>query len=453
MKHKLPLKIGISGVRGTIGESLTPQLVSRFAQAFGTFLGRGEVIIGRDTRSSGFMLTQSVISGLLSVGCRPVDAGICPIPTLQFLARESRYIGGLAVTASHNPENWNGLKFINHKGLFLNHAQSEEFLDIYHQGEFSLVRSHDLRVVQKEHRLEAHIQRLLDVVEKNSIRKKQFKVVADCCGGAGTVLMPRLLEELGCRYRIFDRGSGFKGARSYEPSPENLGPLCREVKQWKADIGLALDADADRLAIVNEKGEAVGEELTLALCIKHILEKNPGPVVVNLSTSIAVDKIAFENRSPVFRTKIGEIYVVEGVLKHKAVIGGEGNGGVIFPAVHTCRDSFSATGLILEFMATSGKTLSELRNNIPKFFMIKDRLPGTPEQTHRVIKKLRKRYESKGRISELDGLKISFNDAWLHIRPSNTEPIIRLIAEAATEEQSHTLLDTFKTEIMSLLKP
>lgn len=450
MNPKAPLKVGISGVRGIIGDSLTPQLVSRFAQAFGTFLGWGKVVIGRDTRLSGTMLTQAAVSGLLSVGCRPVDAGVCPIPTLQFLAGKNPYIGGLAVTASHNPENWNGCKFINQHGLFLNHVEFEEFLDIYHQGEFHLVPSRDIRPVLTEDRIDAHIKRVWERLDKKAVRRKKFKVVADCCGGAGAVILPRFLDELGCTYRLIDRGQKGKEARQYEPSPENLGSLCREVKEWGADIGFAQDADADRLAVVNEKGETLGEELTLALCVKHILQKNPGPVVVNLSTSMTVDKIAEAAGAPVFRTKIGEIHVVEGIIRHKAVIGGEGNGGVILPSVHTCRDSFSAAGLILESMALSGQTVSGLQKDIPAFHMIKDRLPGNPEKAHRIIKQLKKRYAGKGRISDLDGFKISFQDGWLHIRPSNTEPVIRLIAEASTEKQSRALLDNFKNEISSL---
>jgi phosphomannomutase len=237
-----------------------------------------------------------------------------------------------------------------------------------------------------------------------------------------------------------------------EPIPENITGLCQTISQKKADVGFAQDADADRLAICSEKGKPLGEELTLILATKYILSKKRGAVFVNLSTSQAIDDIAGEFNAPVFRTKIGEINVVERMLSHqgKIAIGGEGNGGVILPEIHPCRDSFTAMGLILEYMASSGKTISELRKEVPRYYMIKDKIDGTQEQAYHIIRQLKKRYWNKGEISLLDGLKIQLENCWIHIRPSNTEPIIRVIVEAKSKEEAKRTVTQFKKEILEI---
>ncbi|MCJ7587070.1 MAG: phosphoglucosamine mutase, partial [Candidatus Aminicenantes bacterium] len=433
MKERLSLKVSISGVRGVIGESLTPQLAARFAQAFGTYLGRGKVIVGRDARPSGVMLQEAVFAGLLSVGCQPVAGGLCHIPSLQVLTRAAQARGGLAVTASHNPAEWNGLKFIGGEGLFLNRSRFDEFIDIYHQGEFSFVRADKFKPLLAEAKPgRPHLEKLFATLDVERIRAGRFKVAVDCVNGAGAALVPEFLRELGCRPLLLNAVPDGRFAHPPEPVPENLGGLCRAVAARGADIGFAQDADADRLAVVDENGIAIGEELTLALAVKHVLTKTPGPVVVNLSSTRAIDDIAAAAGVPVFRTRIGEINVVEELLEREAVIGGEGNGGVIWPAVHPCRDSFAAMGLILELMAVSGKTPSALRSEIPVYRMVKDKVAGTPEQAHRAVKELKKKYAGRGEIITLDGLKIVFKDAWVILRPSNTEPIIRVVAEART---------------------
>jgi phosphomannomutase len=453
MKKRLPLKISISGVRGVVGDSLTPQLLASFAQAFGSYLGRGKVIVGQDARISGTMVKNAIYSGILSVGCQPVDVGICPIPSILILTKERRAIGGIAVTASHNPKDWNGLKFINGKGLFLNHSQIEEFLDIYHQGDFSLVKVEKYKsLLSEKYPTDLHLKKLLNYLNVDLIRRKKFKVAADCYNGAGAVLMPQFLKALGCQMILINTTLDGAFAHHPEPIPENISKLSRIVKEKNADIGFVQDADADRLAIVNEKGDPIGEELTLALAVKYILNKKPGPVVTNLSTTQAIDDVAGEHDVPVFRTKIGEINVVEEIINRKAVIGGEGNGGVIFPEIHPCRDSFVAIGLTLEFMASSGKSISQLHEEIPKYYMIKDKIDGTSEQAYPILRELKKKYSGKEQISTLDGLKINFRDAWIHIRPSNTESIIRIVAEAKSRDGAGMLLKKFKKEISRIMK-
>ncbi len=436
-----------------MGDSLTPQLSAGFAQAFGSYLGRGKVIVGQDARVSGAMVKNAIYSGILSVGCQPVDVGICPIPSILILTKMRKAIGGIAVTASHNPKDWNGLKFINGKGLFLNHSQIEEFLDIYHQGDFSLAKVENYKsLLYEKDPTDPHLKKLLNYLNVDLIRRKKFKVAADCCNGAGAVLMPQFLKALGCQMILINTTLDGAFAHHPGPIPENISKLSGIIKEKNGDIGFVQDADADRLAIVNEKGEPVGEELTLALAVKYILNKNPGPVVTNLSTTQAIDDIAGEHNAPVFRTKIGEINVVEEIISREAVIGGEGNGGVIFPEIHPCRDSFTAIGLTLEYMASSGKSISQLQREIPKYYMIKDKIDGTSEQAYPMLRELKKKYSGKEQISTLDGLKINFRDSWIHIRPSNTESIIRIVAEAKSREGVEILLKKFKKEIVGIMK-
>jgi phosphomannomutase len=447
MKERLSLKVSISGVRGIIGESLTPQLAARFAQAFGTYLGTGKILVGRDARPSGIMLREAVVAGLLSVGCQPVDAGLCPIPSFQVLARAIQARGGIAVTASHNPGEWNGLKFVGGTGLFLDQSRFSEFIEIYHQGEFPFVSGDRFKpVLTQDEPLRPHLERCLAALDVGAIRRRRFRVAVDCDNGAGAVLVPEFLRELGCRSILVNAVPHGRFAHPPEPVPKNLAGLARAVRARRADIGFAQDADADRLAVVDERGVAIGEELTLVLAVKHVLARTPGPVVVNLSSTRAVDDVAAAAGVPVYRTRIGEINVVEELLEREAVIGGEGNGGVIWPAVHPCRDSFAAMGLILELMAVSGLSPARLKQEVPAYRMIKDKIPGSAEQAQRAVKALRKKYAGQGEIVTLDGLKILFQDSWVHLRPSNTEPIIRIVAEARTIGAARRLIWLIKAE-------
>ena len=453
MKKISSLKISISGVRGIIGDSLTPQLAGALSQAFGTYVGGGPVIVGRDARPSGPMLLQAVIAGLLSSGCQPIDVGICPIPSFLFLAKEAKSSGGISVTASHNPKEWNGLKFISRDGLYLTPHQMEELLDIYHQGDFTHAPPDRLKALRSESQpVEPHLKKLLGYFNADLIRRRKFKVALDCGNGAGAILAPRFLQELGCETVVINAVPEGSSLDQSEPLPENIKEICRTVVKSRADVGFVQDADADRLAIVNDKGRPLGEELTLALAAQYMLGKKKGSVVCNLSTTRAIDDIAAARKAPVFRTKIGEINVVEKVLTAEpaAVIAGEGNGGVILPEVHPCRDSFAGMGLILEYMAASGRTISALQKRVPRYVMIKDKIEGSAEQGYRLVGLLKKRYEGEGRISLLDGLKIDFPDHWIHVRPSNTEPIIRVISEARTEIAAKAAIRRLKKEIEEL---
>ncbi|MBN1939595.1 MAG: phosphoglucosamine mutase [Candidatus Aminicenantes bacterium] len=455
MKKNATLKISISGARGIVGESLTPQLAATLAQAFGTYVGGGPVLVGRDARPSGIMLSEAVTAGLLSVGCRPVDVGILPIPSFLFLTKATKSAGGIAVTASHNPKQWNGLKFISRNGLYLNPLQTEEYLDIYHQAAFDFTPPAKYKNVQvRADAGEAHLRRLLDRFGSAAVKRRGFKVAIDCNNGAGAPLAPRFLRELGCEVVPLYCEPNGEFAHDPEPTPENIPDVCAAVKSTGADIGFVQDADADRLAVVDEKGRPIGEELTLVLAARHVLSRRKGSIVCNLSSTRALDDIARACGVKLFRTKIGEINVVEKLLsaKPKAVIGGEGNGGVIDPEIHPCRDSFAAMGLILEALAAGRRPVSTLVSSLPRYVLIKDRIEGSAERAHRLIALLKKRYEKAGSVSLLDGLKVDFPDHWIHIRPSNTEPIIRILAEAKTAAGARKALATLKSEIAVNLK-
>src|ERR1051325_2943920 len=324
------LKISISGVRGVVGQSLTPKLLTRFAQAFGTHTGSGTIVIGRDPRTSGEMVKHAVVSGLLSTGSRVVDIGLCPVPTVQLQVRHRRAQGGIAITASHNPAEWNALKFIGSSGLFLERGQARGLLGIYHQGEYTKVGGAELRTVEEvEGATDLHIKSILDSLGPLPKTQKKLRVVLDSCNGAGSLVGPKLIEALGAEVIPLNITPDGSFPRPAEPLPENLGDLCRVVREHRADIGFAQDMDADRLAIVSEKGEPIGEDYTLVLASLYVLGREKGPVVANLSTTSALGDVAQKFGCPLFLTKIGEVNVTDGMQQQHAVIGGEGNGGVV----------------------------------------------------------------------------------------------------------------------------
>jgi len=452
MRKFLPLKVSISGVRGIVGESLTPQLAARFASAFGTYLGQGQVLVGQDSRPSGLMLKKAVIAGLLATGCQPVEVGILPLPTILFLTRKMQARGAVVITASHNPSNWNGLKFISQDGLYLRSSEVEEFLDIFHQGEFTYVPAERIKPALSEKEAGyLHLRRIFSQIKVNEIKKRKFRLVADCANGAGATLLPRFLQELGAEVRFINTELSGKFAHQSEPTPENLKELGHEVRALQADLGLAQDADADRLALVDEQGQPLGEDATLTLSVDHVLSRKKGPVVVNLSSSMVIEDIARKYGVRVYRTKIGESNVVEKMLETRAVVGGEGNGGVIWPAVHPCRDSFTAAGLILEKLSSFPGSISQLMATYPRYYLLKDKFDCPAELAFKVVTELRRRYQREN-TSTLDGLKIIWEEAWVHLRPSNTEPIMRIIAEARSPEKARQLLERFKGEIEQILK-
>jgi phosphomannomutase len=446
------LKISISGVRGVIGDSLTPSLLARFAQAFGTYVGSGTIVIGRDTRTSGEMVRQAVIAGLLSSGCRVIDLDVCPVPTVQLMVRQRHAHGGIAITASHNPAEWNALKFVNSEGLFLSAGQARELLDIYHQGYYTKVTGGEMRGVETlTGALDTHINAIINVVGALPQTSRKLKVALDSCNGAGSIIAPKLIEALGAEVVTVNTTPDGSFPRGAEPTPENLTALCELVKASNADIGFAQDMDADRLAVVSERGEAIGEEHTLVLATRYVLGKTPGAVVTNLSTSSAMDDVARMFNCPLHRSKIGEANVTEMMRQTQAVIGGEGNGGVIYPRVNFCRDSQVGMALILRLLAETGRGVTELLSDLPRYTMIKEKLQCPSHKIGEVLKMIRNEYAWRP-LDLRDGVKVTFDEGWLHVRGSNTEPIIRLVAEAEDEATARRMFNGVFEKVAQALK-
>lgn len=446
---KETLKVGVSGVRGVIGDSLTPQVALTFAQAFGTFVGHGPVVVGRDTRVSGPMIEQAVVAGLQSVGCRPVLAGIVPTPTVLMLTQDLGARGGIVITASHNPSPWNALKFVGSNGFFLNETRAQQLLDIYHQQSFPLSLEDELPAsVVEPDPMKVHYKRVLDYVDADLIRKKKFKVAVDCCNGVGALHSAHFLRDLlGCEVvTVLDNPSGIF-EREPEPLPKNLILLSDAVVRNKCDIGFAQDPDGDRLAIVNEKGQPIGEDQTLAFAVQQVLaHHNRGPVAVNLSTSKSVEFVANQLKCEVTRTKIGEINVSEAMAQIGAVAGGEGNGGVIIPEIHLCRDSYAGMALVLEMLAMSGQTVSQHRDQIPYYTMVKEKLRVRNEQIPGILRALRRDYAGQ-KMNFLDGVYVDYGDSWIHARRSNTEPVIRITSEAPDPKLAEKLAGELRARV------
>jgi phosphomannomutase len=440
MSRRLSLKIGVSGVRGIIGESLTPQLVTSFAAAFGTYAGTGPILVGTDTRPSRVMVKNAVMSGLLSVGCTPIDAGILPIPALQHHVPKAGAFGGICITASHNPIEWNALKFFGPDGILLRPNQALELTNLYHQGVYPRIGSDQMADVRTdESAIQSHRDAVLAAADVEAIRKRRFKVAVDCVNGAASHATPAFLFALGCEVVPIYTDPDATFPHPPEPLPENLGDLCAMVRGSGADIGFAQDADADRLAVIDENGIPLGEDSTVTLAIRHYLKRNPGPVVVNVSTSRMVDDVAAEFGVPVYRSSVGEINVVEAMLAHGAKVGGEGNGGVICSAINPCRDSYVAMALLLEALAEEGGTIRQMRERVPSYAIVKEKLLCPARGIAPALRKLQSLYHD-AEFDLTDGLKAVWPDRWLSARASNTEPIIRLTAEAPTESDARALM-------------
>ncbi len=437
------LKIGVSGVRGIVGQSLTPQLVTGFAEAFGTYLGGGVVVIGRDPRPSGEMILDALTGGLLSTGCSVIDVGVCPTPTMQHAVVDLAADGGIAISASHHPAEWNALKFCREDGVFLNQYQAEELLNVYHQGAY-VQRPHDRlgRIGGDEGAINRHLSKVLASVDRRAIAEMAPKVVLDSVNGAGADCAEGLLQKMGCDVIAINDVPNGRFPRPPEPIPENLDQLCQAVREHDADIGFGQDADGDRLSVVSEEGEAIGEEFTLALSADVMAERDAGgPLVTNLSTSRMIDEVGERHGRDVIRSKVGEVHVVETMIAADAVGGGEGNGGVIDPMLHYCRDNFAAMALILAGMAKHERTVSEWKDSFRPCAIVKEKLPCPAGKTQRAILALRRHYEGQ-EVDLTEGVKVFFDgDAWMHARPSNTEPILRVIAEADERETARELCD------------
>lgn len=434
----------ISGIRGIVGDGLDPEVIVKYINAYSGFVGSGKVVVGRDARITGEMVNEIVSGSLLANGIDVVDIGICPTPTVQFNVKKLKASGGIAISASHNPNQWNALKLLNKSGQFLS---PEEFnrLQKFLEDKNTDYKSWDKIGERTEYKqgIQNHVDAILNlgIIYLDEIRKKKFKVVLDCVNGAGAYLLPQFLKEFGCEVIEMNCEKTGIFPRLPEPLPENLTETMKKVKDAKADLGIVVDPDVDRLVLITDKGEPFSEENTIVQVVKFVLSRKKGDVVVNLSTTRAVDDVATEYKCKVFRSPVGEANVVKKMKEVSAVIGGEGSGGVIFPELHYGRDALVGIALTLQHLSDYGRPLSQLKSELPSYFISKKKIEITTSPDE-VLAKLVKSF-SNGKINTDDGLRIDFEDHWVHFRKSNTEPIIRIIVEAETESRANELSNKY----------
>lgn len=431
----------ISGIRGIIGKTLFPETALKAGKAYGLYVRGKKVVVGGDSRTSHLMLKSALISGLISSGCKVVDIGICPTPTIEMAIAGEQAAGGVGITASHNPIQWNGLKFFNARGEFLTQKQYDKFRALLDAFDIPSRKWNGLgNVVANFTWIERHVEAVcgLKLLGLPAIRRRKFKVVIDAVNGGGAIAGPMLLEKLGCGVLRLNCIPDGRFPHPPEPVPANLAMLGEAVVKSGADIGFAVDPDADRLAIVSENGDPIGEEYTLALAAELVLSGMPGPMVINLSTSNLNRDVCARHKCRLYHSRVGEANVVEMMHKKKAVIGGEGNGGVILPDLHYGRDSLVGMALMLQLMAKTKKTISRLAQNLGEYVIVKSKgniTKGFDVKLRRLQEKL-----SAQKITTVDGVRVDFNNGWVHIRKSNTEPIFRLIAEAETKKEAMSLI-------------
>jgi len=444
-----PLMKSVSGIRGIVGESFTPELLASAGSAFAKYAGYGTVVVGRDSRPTGEAVSMNLISVLLLAGCDVIDIGIVPTPTVQVMVEELKAAGGIVLSASHNPVEWNALKLINSHGTFLTPAEIKKLFKLM-DAPVSFQKWNKmgkLKVINNAG--EIHLNRIFKIIDLKKIRERKLHVVLDSVNGAGSIITPDFLRQLNCKVTELNCTPDGLFPRGAEPLPENLKQLSEAVIKHKADIGFAQDPDADRLAIVDENGKPLGEEYTIALVAEHLLSKKKGGVVVNLSTTRAVEDVASKYNVSFYRSKVGEINVVEEMKKRNALIGGEGNGGVISPEVHLGRDSLAGIAYILEMMSSKKKKISDIMKEMPQYYMKKGKvtLSGKADVTE-ILNKIKNQFKGE-KISSIDGLRIDFikNDrfknGWVHLRSSNTEPIFRIIAESDSIEKTDMIYKHF----------
>jgi phosphomannomutase len=471
MSHE-GLMVSVSGIRGRVGEGLTPEVVCTYAAGFGAWAmaraardgrdgavrrGRGAtpaIVVGRDSRVSGPMFHRAVLSALESVGARVIDLGVVPTPTIQLAVEDHHAAGGLGITASHNPIEWNALKFIGPSGLFLDAREGAEMREGVERG-IARATWDALGTIESDTgAVRLHIERILALpfLDIEGIRRRRFHVALDCVRGAGASIMPQLLERLGCRVTAINLEMDGHFPRPPEPVAENLGELERLVRSSGADVGFAVDPDVDRLALVSDQGAAIGEDYTLALAAMLVLRHRQGPVVTNLSTSRIVDDAAARSGAgagTVIRAPVGEVNVAVRMRQERAVIGGEGNGGVILPELHLGRDAPVGAAIVLQLLLEEGRHLSEIVTSLPRYAIVKDKLDRPSADLSVVYEALQSAFP-EATVDLQDGLRLAWSDRWLHVRPSGTEPIVRVIAEAPTAELAQALVAQSRVPLEAL---
>ncbi|MDD3966099.1 MAG: phosphoglucosamine mutase [Candidatus Neomarinimicrobiota bacterium] len=447
----------ISGIRATIGDSLTPAKVVEYAAAFGQWAEKGSIVLGRDSRVSGKVISDIAARTLQWMGLDLIDIGIVPTPTVQLMTEKLGARAGLAVTASHNPFPWNGLKFIEKTGLFLDAEQVAAVLKNKKAGKALFKAAGEFGEYRfKEDAIDRHVENVLSIpyIDVKAIRARKFRVVIDAVNGGGSLALPALLEKLGCKVIKLHCSPDGYFPHTPEPLPENLTDLMKTVKEEKADLGLAVDPDADRLAVVDEKGNYLSEEYTLVMAAEVVLSQTQvkDPIIVtNLSTTLAVSRIAEKYGAACLRTAIGEINVAKKMKEVAAVIGGEGNGGVISPDSHLGRDSLVGAAMVLHFLAGDKRPLSEKYAALPQYRMAKKKIGIAGKDPDAILTALKLKFAAED-CNTVDGLKISFPESWVHMRKSNTEPILRVYSEAADSEAANALGERFLDEIKNIME-
>ncbi|WP_179413590.1 phosphoglucosamine mutase [Mucilaginibacter sp. E4BP6] len=453
----------ISGIRGTIGgaagDGLTPVDIVKFTSAFGTWAiqqsGIKKIVIGRDARISGSMVNNLVIGTLQGLGIDVIDLGLSTTPTVEIAVPAEEAAGGIIITASHNPKQWNALKLLNSNGEFISDADGQAVLEIAENSDFNYAAVDDLgKVVLDDSYLQKHIDVILSLplVDVKAITAADFKVVMDCVNSTGGIFVPALLKALGVKtvHELYCEPDG-KFPHNPEPLPENLVALSKEVLSKRADIGIAVDPDVDRLCFVCEDGSMFGEEYTLVAVADYVLKHNKGNTVSNLSSTRALRDVTEKAGGEYNAAAVGEVNVVNKMKETNAVIGGEGNGGVIYPELHYGRDALAGIALFLTHLAKSGKTVSALRASYPNYFISKNKITLTPEMDiDALLLKVEKKYQNQPH-STIDGLKIEFDKEWVHLRRSNTEPIIRIYSEANSETVANSLANKIIADIKEIL--
>lgn len=433
--------ISVSGLRGIVGDSLTPPSAMRFACAFAAGLPAGPIVLARDGRSSGRMLADAIRGGLAAIGRTVIDADVAATPTAGVLVRQFQAAGGIMITASHNPPQYNGIKLFDSSGQVLTAEAGQAVIERYRAGEGAWA-PHDrlgaLRLCNNPD--DQHLRLVEQIVASGRIQGRRYHVLLDSNHGAGSELGSMLLESLGCHVTLLGGEPDGQFEHPPEPTAENLASVLDVVRQIKADIAFCQDPDADRLAIIDEHGRYLGEEYTLALCVEHVLRRAKGPIVTNCSTSRMTQDLAARHGVPFYRSAVGEANVVAAMKAHGALFGGEGNGGVIDPRVGYVRDSFVGMALVLDAMALRELPISRLADELPRYEIVKTKLELAPAKLGAALKSLAKQFPT-ATVDRLDGVRLDWPDRWLLVRASNTEPIVRIIAEAPTKADAQKLCD------------